>query len=200
MRAHDVETVIEDLEFLDGSLVGATDAAQRTGFASAEAMEKWLERHERRDLWTRLARRDPAGTHDSSSRKKRRLMTVPTEPTDDLASLLAEAGGSSRTRTRNKAEKVRALVDELRVTLEAEREDDQRKDEARKEIARLERKLADAKARLRGGESSTITVGSSVSASDLRAWATRNGIECPAMGRIPAAVREAYESAEGESA
>lgn len=194
MRARPVADVIEDLEFLDGTGVGATDAAVRTDFPSAHAMEKWLDRHGRSDLWQSLKHRDPAGTHLSGSdRKKRSLMSVPTEPIDTIARLITEAQGSTRARTRKKADRLSDLVADLRSTLTAEREDDERREKARKDIERLERQLSEAKALLRGG-STTVEVGDGISAAELREWARHNGIECPPVGRVPNSVREAFEA------
>ena len=197
----DVDSTLEDLEFLDSTGVGATDAAARTGFPSAQAMEKWLERRDLYDLCLRFKHRDPEGTHLSGTdRKERRLTSAPSQQGDTLARLLANGDASTRARTRNKAAKVRSLLDELRDTLNAEAEEDTQRESARKEIERLERELATAKARLRGGSSTQLDVDSSVSAADLRAWAARNGIECPPVGRVPNAVREAYEAAESDGA
>lgn len=187
--------VFEDLAFLDESLVGANEAARRTGFPSAHAMEKWLQRHERSDLWQRFKHRDPEGAHPSGSdRKAQRLMSIDIE--DTITALLVRADQSDRTRTRSKAAKVRGLLDDLRSALSIEREEDARREKARKDIERLERELAAAKSALRGGSPASITVGDGISAAELRSWAKANGIDCPPMGRIPATVREAYEAAD----
>lgn len=192
--------VLEDIQFLDGNGVGAVDAASRTGFPNAHAMEKWLERGGHHDLWLSLNRRDPAGTHLSGSdRKERRLMAAP-EPTktvDSIANLIANGTASTRGRTRKKAERAQALIDELRDILNAECAEDERREKARKEIERLERALAEAKATLRGPTS--IAVDQSVTAAELREWAKVNGVDCPTVGRIPASVREAYEAAEDQA-
>ena len=188
----DVASTIEDLEFLDESGVGAIEAAQRSGFASANAMSLWLREHDANDLWQSLRARDPSGADP----RKPTPATVTSMARDSIASILDAASKSKAARTRTRAEKARALIDELRVTVAQEREDEQRAAEARKEIERLERELAAAKAKLRGtGGKASIDVGSSVSAAELRAWAKANGVECPPMGRVPAAVREAWEAA-----
>lgn len=190
---------IEDLEFLDSTGVGATEAAERSGFPSAEAMEKWLERHDRYDLWLRMKRRDPEGEHCRPAHKReRRRPAVAQTDTDTLANLLDNGDASTRARTRKKAERARALLHELRVILNAEAEEDERVTQAAAEVERLTRELAEAKARMRG--TTTLTVGSSISAAELRAWARENGVECPPMGRVPAAVREAYEAEADEQA
>lgn len=199
MSARAVHDVIEDLEFLNSTAVGATQAAERTGFPSAEAMEKWLERHGRYDLWLAMKRRDPEGEHWRPAHKReRRRLAVATDPTETYANLLSNGLASTRARTRKKAERARDLLHDLRVILNAEAEEDERVAQASAEVERLTRELAEARARLRG--SATISVSGSVTAAELRAWARENGVECPPMGRVPAAVREAYEAAEGDQA
>lgn len=187
----DPADVIEDLEFLDSTGVGANDAAKRTDFPNAHAMEKWLERHDRRDLWLRFKHRDPEGAHPSGSDRSKVASVTSIDP---IAAVLDAAAKSKSARTRNRAEKVRGLVEALRSDVAMEREDDKRRELARREVERLERELAEARARLKGGSarSASINVGPSIPAADLPAWAKRNGIECPPMGRVPAAVREAY--------
>ncbi len=58
-----VDHILEDLTFLAEHHVGANEAAHRTGFRSVEALEKWLDRHQQRDLWHQLRRHDPASTY-----------------------------------------------------------------------------------------------------------------------------------------
>lgn len=199
MKKFDPEDALEDLEFLDSTGVGATDAAERVGFANAEAMEKWLRRKGHPALWSRFMHRDHPGTHDSDSRKRRRLMEAP-ERIETIAALIATAQQSTRARTRNRADKVSDLIADLRTTLAAEREEDDRRESARKEVQRLEKALAEAKATLRGGSPTTLDVDSSVSAADLREWAKANGVECGPIGRVPASVREQYEAAQEQAA
>lgn len=38
-----------------------------------------------------------------------------------------------------------------------------------------------------------------MSAAEVRRWATENGIDCPRVGRVPAAVMEAYTAEHGVS-
>lgn len=194
--ARDVEKTIEDLEFLDEARVGAFEAAERTGFASAEALEKWLERHDAYDLWLAFKRRDAPGSHHKAERP---VNAVPDRKVDPIIAVLDAADGSPRAATRRKAERVRTLLADLRQSMEAETEEAERKAAAKAEIERLERELAQARATLRGGSSASITVNDSVSAADLRAWAQSKGIPCPSVGRIPATVREQY-AAESEVA
>lgn len=197
MKKFNVAETIEDAEFLNDTGTIATLAAERLGFASPSAMEKWLERHGRYDLWLAMKAREPEGTHHHTPAKRegRRLMSVTTS-TDTYANLLENGKASSRAHTRRKAERAADLLHDLRVILNAESEEDERRHQAATEVERLTRELAEAKARLRGGSATTLDVDSSVSAADLRKWAQENGIECPAMGRVPASVREAYDAAE----
>lgn len=188
--------VIEDLEFLDSTQVGATDAAKRTGFPNAHAMEKWLDRHDQHALWLRFKGRDPVGAHPSGSDRPNVGSVTNIDP---IAAMLDLAGKSKVAKTRKAADRARALIDTLRTTLTQEREDEQQAAAARRDIERLERQLAEAKARLKGGRAS-VTVGSGVSAAELRAWAKANGVECPAMGKVPGAVREAFEAAQDDEA
>lgn len=186
----DEDDTLEDLSWLDQSGVGATEAAARSGFASAEAMEKWLHRHGHYPLWLRLKSRDPAGTHNPSDRKARRGLAVTAQlETDTIDTLLNEAAKSCRAATRRKAERARDLIGDLRDTLGRERADDEARKKAREEVEKLQRQLAEAKAVLRDG--ATVS-----DAAAIRAWAAENGVECPARGRISASVREAYEAAE----
>lgn len=197
MSTRPVADVIEDLEFLDSTGTGATASAERTGFPTAEAMEKWLERNDRYDLWLSLKHRDPEGEHHRTpqKREKRRLMSVP-ESTDTIANLLANGQQSTRARTRRKAERVRELVSDLRVILNNEAQEDEQRTQAAAEVERLTRELSEAKARLRGGSPTTLDVDGSVTAAELRRWAQENGVECNTIGRVPAAVREAYHEAQ----
>lgn len=195
MKHRDVESTLEDLDWLDQSGVGAIEAAKRTEFASGEALEKWLERHGKYDLWLRFKQRDPVGIHHAPNRRQANAMTN----TDTIAALLEDARQSSKKRTRSKAERVALMVDDLRTTLATEREQEARESEARKEIERLERQLAAARAKLKGGQAAaTATAGPA--ASEIRAWAAANGVACPAMGRVPADVREAFEAAQESAA
>lgn len=181
--------VIEDLEFLDEQHVGATDAAQRAGFPTAHAMEKWLERHDAHDLWLSFKHRDPAGTHLSGSdRKRARLAQGERTVTDPIITLLDRADECGRAALSRKADRVRDLLAEIRTGIDLAEHEERAKREAREEVERLSRELAEAKARLRGAP--TID---GPSAAAIREWAKANAVECPAMGRVPAAVREAYD-------
>lgn len=116
-------------------------------------------------------------------------------PRQDVEAVLARAdaaGGKFATR----ATRIRTMVDDLRRDL-----DDQAKVlAAEREVERLRQELAKATSKLRDlkappakpGKVATKAV-KSAGPTDIRRWAAANGIECPRMGKIPAAVREAYE-------
>lgn len=201
MSARQVSDVIEDLEFLDSTGVGGREAAERTGFPTSEALEKWLERHDRYDLWLSLKKRDPEGEHHMTrtKRERRRLMSVPTS-TDTIANLIDNGKQSTRPRTRRRAERLADLVHDLRVVLNAEAQEDEQRTQARAEVERLTRELAEAKARLRGGSPTTLDVDQSVTAADLRQWARENDVQCPAKGRVPHEVKAAYDAAQEQTA
>lgn len=95
--------------------------------------------------------------------------------------------------------KVRALVDAEEAKVAEHAKADAAKRAARSEVERLERQLAQAKAKLRG-PSSKPTSSAGTPAKIIRAWAADNGVTCPAVGRVPAVVVEAYESAQSERA
>jgi hypothetical protein len=125
----------------------------------------------------------------------------PVGPPDEIRILINTAKGHPSKRIQAQANKVldalgrlRDLIAEDEAKHAARRAEDAQKAAARAEIARLEKQLADAKAKLRGAKptATTIEVDSSVSSAELRAWAKTKGIDVPAVGRVPAAVREQY--------
>lgn len=64
--------LIEDLTFLAGHGVGATEAAARTGFTSAKALDKYLRRHQQPTLTNQLFHQDPLPTgHRQATRFRR---------------------------------------------------------------------------------------------------------------------------------
>lgn len=72
---------------------------------------------------------------------------------------------------------------------------------AAREVAVLERRLAEAKARLKAtSPRRTTTTGSGggePTARDIRAWAKENNVACNAKGHVPAHVRAQYDAAHG---
>lgn len=135
--------------------------------------------------------------------------TAPSRP-DGIQALIATAKGHDSKRIQNAADKVLDGLDRLRTLM---REDEEKhaarraaaaeKAEARAEVERLQQQLAEARAKLRGNtgpavDGKTSTVGPS--AADVRAWAAKNDVACPAVGRVPSAVREAYDDAHRQEA
>lgn len=190
-----VAEVIEDLTDLDSFGVGATDAAKRTGFPTPHAMERWLHRQKEYPLWLRMKARDPEGMHDPANRR----LHMTENSTDAIAALISRAQKSSRKRTRTKADKVSDLVADLRHLLDVEEHEDKAREVARKDVERLERELREAKAILKGGSATPATT-EGPSAADIREWARAEGVDCPAMGRIPESVRAAYLEADEQQA
>lgn len=129
----------------------------------------------------------------------------------ELNDLLAKAGTSPHARTRALGEKVRALVDDLAARVAAEVAEQQ----VEAEIAELEKQLASRRDRLRqlrrpaaGGPTaesaeSTAPAGTAPAAAAVvdpkavRAWARDNDVDCPAMGRVPQRVIDAWLAATG---
>lgn len=121
------------------------------------------------------------------------------------ADKIAEFSGTAR--VRRAAKKVRDAATALEEALAGVEErkraaarEAAAKAKARAEVERLERELAEAKARLKGSTPATpkakdATSSTTSAAARIRAWARDNGITCPAVGRVPAAVREQYENA-----
>lgn len=65
----DPDAVLEDLQFLAETGVGTVEAARRTGFPSANALEKWLapDRYNRMDVWHALRRHDWCPVNDAGA-------------------------------------------------------------------------------------------------------------------------------------
>ena len=129
--------------------------------------------------------------------------TAPTTPAvkDRTAQLLERAAGSGKATTRRLGEKIDGLLADLTSRLTDEERADAEKAarqaaEAKKakRIAELEAELAALKGKKTPPKATAATPGQ-VDAKTIRSWATNNGVNCPAVGRIPAAVREQYEAA-----
>lgn len=193
-RGRNVADTVEDLTFLDDTGVCAIEAAQRLHFATAHSLYAWLREHDEADLWKRLHSRDPIGA-DIKARPttKETPMTDDDSRPDSLQQLLDEGRASTRKRITRKAERAAALLDELRRELDDDRSRSETERAARAEVEKLERKLAEARAKLRPTRSASDSDGAP--ASTIRAWARDTGIECPPVGVIPRAVRDAYDAA-----
>jgi len=119
--------------------------------------------------------------------------------------LLEEAAKSSKVRTRNLGVKIAGLVADLAqlvaeeaVSLREAAEAERRKAEARAEVERLERELAEAKAKLTGKPPTQGGQIDTPSPAEIRAWAQQNGVECTRTGIVPKAVRAAYDAAHAD--
>jgi len=121
---------------------------------------------------------------------------------DEIRVLLNTGKNHTSKRIQKAADRVFDAIGHLRDLLAedqeknaARRAEEAQKAAARAEIQRLEKALADAKAKLRGGSkpvATTLDVDNSVSAAQLRAWAKTNGIDVPDRGPIPTDIREQY--------
>ena len=97
------------------------------------------------------------------------------------------------------------MVESTRLEEAAKRAAEKAKAEARAEVERLERQLAEAKAKLRGpARAAAVAVvapnQAGASAKEIRAWAASAGVDCPATGRVPGAVVDAYLAAHQDGA
>lgn len=124
---------------------------------------------------------------------------------DEIRILLNTAKGHPSKRIQTAADRVFDQLDKLRALIREDEEKNAEKrrqaaerEKARAEVKRLEEELRAARAKLRGKDAEPSTTDSdddSPSARQIRAWANENEVDCPATGRVPAAVREAYDAA-----
>lgn len=129
--------------------------------------------------------------------------TTPGLPDARIETLLNAASKSEKARTRRLGVRVHELVAELRglVNTEAQEREASAKERAEKErllaeVKQLEEQLAAKKAALRTPvKKASGTPAAKSDNAAIRAWAATQDIECPGFGRVPAAVREAYEAA-----
>lgn len=117
--------------------------------------------------------------------------------------LLGVGEKSEKARTRRLATKIREQVAELRGlvnTEAAEREAAEKaaaeKERLRAEVEQLEAQLAEKKAQLSGKKKLAASRDRNGDAKQIREWAAAHSVDCPAFGRIPGDVREAYELAQ----
>ena len=123
---------------------------------------------------------------------------------DRIRVLIDEGKAHSTKKIQAAAERAETAVRRLRELVDADRareaERKRRAEERAKaeaEVRALEAQLAEARAKLR--PASPATAGDGPSAAEVRAWARANNVDCPATGRVPRAVREAYDNAQEES-
>lgn len=113
--------------------------------------------------------------------------------------LVARGLTSGEKRIERAAARAQAALDALRDLLD----EHEAQAAARAEVAKLEKRLAEARAKLRGGGSKSKQAKASVATLDskvVRAWARNNNVECPDVGRVPRRVVEAYWKATGGAA
>jgi hypothetical protein len=156
---------------------------------------------ERRPEPTRPAAARPVPAVPSSPQAPAAQLTKP----DEIRVLLNTAKAHPSKRIQKTADKVFDDLDRLRglIAEDEEKHAERRAAEAEKaaaraEVQRLEQQLRDAKAKLRGTTATTATpstASNGPAAADIRAWAAEHDVACPPVGRVPAAVREAYETA-----
>jgi hypothetical protein len=120
------------------------------------------------------------------------------KPISNLEGLLRRGDQSDTAATRAAAKKTRAAVEDLRQRIKAEDAEKQIRDR----IAGLQEQLAAAEEQLhsvRPGKKATSTrpstVPHGVDSKDIRAWAKKHDIPCPALGRIPKTVVDKYLTA-----
>lgn len=120
----------------------------------------------------------------------------PDQQPNMVEALLATGERSTKARTRNLSKKIAEMLVDLRAAVLDERkahEQAERKARLKAEVAELERQLVEKKKALVGrkpGKSSTTPAGN---AAEIRAWAAKHSVACPAFGRVPGDVVEAYE-------
>jgi hypothetical protein len=123
-----------------------------------------------------------------------------------VETLLSAASKSSKARTRRLGVRIHELVAELRGLVNTETAEREAAEKAaaeqaklRAEVEQLEQQLSAKKALLDKPSSRTPkqAAADGTPPKEIRAWAAANGIECPAVGRLPGAVVEAYEAAKG---
>ena len=154
---------------------------------------------------------DPDGGRTVASTSDARPAAAPASPvrpTPVLRDVIAEGKAHSALRVQRAAVKAEValatlanLLDATREAEAAKRAAEKAKAAARAEVERLEKQLADAKAKLRGpARAAAVAVvapnQAGASAKEIRAWAAANGIDCPATGRVPGAVVDAYAAAQ----
>jgi hypothetical protein len=130
---------------------------------------------------------------------------APQQATSTVADLLTRAADSGSKRTRQLADKIAGLVEDLVSRIEAEdtqRAEKEAADRARQELAEQEAalaaQLAQVREQLRGARRPAgDSTASPVDAKTVRTWAAANGIEVGSTGRVPERVVQAWREATG---
>ena len=103
------------------------------------------------------------------------------------------------------ADKLRTLIAEDTAKNSERRKAAEEKARLQAEVRKLEEQLASTRAKLRGKTASPTTsaakaTGQPTEASQVRAWAGEQGLECPKTGRIPRAVYDAWQETQDGAA
>lgn len=125
--------------------------------------------------------------------------------------LIDEGKAHSSARVQRAATKAQVALEQLASLLDATRAEEKAKRAAEAEkakrlarIAELEQELAAEKAALGRKRAAAATVArgdtTGPSAKQVRAWAAEHGVDCPATGRVPARVVDAYLASLGGAA
>jgi len=130
-----------------------------------------------------------ATARPSGAGRIRRGLTARPSTAHTLEAQLAEGMKSPVKSVQRAAEKAQAAVQRIK---DVEREE-RGKAAAYAEVAELERKLSEAKAKLRGKKPDAPAPKASVA--DTRAWCRDQGIPVPVKGLLPREAVEAYEGA-----
>jgi hypothetical protein len=121
---------------------------------------------------------------------------VPVRPAArDLLSEAAELAPGSKKIGRALAKANEALKALNDVVIE-----DRATAELRGEEQRLADELRRVREQLRGGSKTSTSTTSGATPKQIREWAAANDIECPARGKVPNSVREAYDAAQADAA
>jgi Lsr2 len=138
----------------------------------------------------------PATTPENTAAGNTGPQSAGPEPVDELEALLQAADATGVPRLQRAATKIRDLAAELRTDLA----EHTREAKLRAEQAELEARLAAIKEQLRPRRTQPVLPAAGDGEAPLdtkavRAWAEKQGLDCPARGRIPGAVTDAYRQA-----
>ena len=131
-----------------------------------------------------------------------------TPPASGTEQLITSGEKSAKARTRRLAAKVREDLKELRELVIAERKEAEAAKVKAEETARLKAEVADLERQLAAKKAALRPAGAkpkakrTEDAKQIRAWAAEQGIDCPALGRLPVDVVMEYRRAhttEGEA-
>ncbi len=183
---------IEDLYWLVETDAHLVDACTRLQITDS-ALEKFCDRYGIYPLYQRLKHR----AHHCNEQCPNVLPPIPPPPTtlesimtNDITELIERAQEHPLARIKSAARRADEAIEKLRDLIAAE----DAKAQALAEVERLERELAEAKARARGQTVKPAVA--RVDTKQIRVWAKRKGMDCPTRGRVPQRVIAAYDKAQ----